>query len=422
MDVALGRESGALPSRERAFVHELTYGVARLRGRLDHLLGAKVHRGLDSLRPRVVEILRLGAYQLLYMDGVPDYAAISQSVDSAKAAGGKGAGGLVNAVLRGVARDGDRPERFPDPSADPAGYLTTWGSHPGWLVDRWLARWPAERVEALVRSDNERPPLCLVPLDADVETAVAELAAVGIEAEVVGQGTECVRLAPGSAPREALAALPSIVQDPAANLVVRYADVPPGTKVADLCAAPGGKALALSRGAVYTVAADRSERRMQLVQENLARVGGAVGLVVADVLKPPISSADVVLLDVPCTGTGTLRRHPDGRWRLSQDQIGGLAAIQRDILDAAAVLVPPGGLLIYSTCTLEPEENEIQVKAFLDRHADFEVAPTDAVPARFVTDEGFLVVLPQDSGFDGSFAARLRRRSARSTPTDGPTA
>ena len=161
---------------------------------------------------------------------------------------------------------------------------------------------------------------------------------------------------------------------------------------------------------------------MQLVQENLARVGGAVGLVVADALKPPISSADVVLLDVPCTGTGTLRRHPDGRWRLSPDQIGGLAAVQRDILDAAEALVPPGGLLIYSTCTLEPEENELQVKAFLDRHPDFEVAPTDAVPAHFVTDEGFLVVLPQDSGFDGSFAARLRRRAAGSTSTGGLTA
>ena len=241
LDVALSREARALLPRDRAFVHELTYGSARLRGRLDHLLAAKVHRGLESLRPRVLEILRLGAYQLLYMDSVPSYAAISQSVDLAKEAGGKGPGGLVNAVLRGVAKDGDGPGRFPDASNDPADYLATWGSHPRWLVERWLARWPLERVEALVRADNERPALCLVPLDTDVPTAVALLADAGIEGEAVGEGTECVRLAPGSAPRDALAALPSIVQDPAANLVVRYADVPSGTKVADLCAAPGGK-------------------------------------------------------------------------------------------------------------------------------------------------------------------------------------
>jgi len=410
LDVAVSREFGALPTRDRAFAYELTYGTARLRGRLDHLLAAKLHRGLDSVRPRVLEILRLGAYQVLYMDGVPSYAAISQAVDLAKEAGGKGPGGLVNAVLRSVGRDGDGPDRFPDPRTDPAGYLTTWGSHPRWLVERWLDRWPREHVEALVRADNERPALCLVPLDSDVPTAVAELAAAGIDGEGVGEGTECVRLAPGSAPREALAVLPSIVQDPAANLVVRYADIPGGTKVADLCAAPGGKALALSRGAVYTVAADRSERRMKLVSENVDRVGGAVGMVVADVLKPPIASADVVLLDVPCTGTGTLRRHPDGRWRLAPDQIGRLAGLQHDILDAAEGIVPPGGLLIYSTCTLEPEENERQVKAFLDRHSDFEVAPTAAVPARFLTEDGFLMVLPQNSGFDGSFAARLRRR------------
>ena len=152
---------------------------------------------------------------------------------------------------------------------------------------------------------------------------------------------------------------------------------------------------------------------MQLVRENLARVGGAVGLVVADVRRPPFVSADVVLLDVPCTGTGTLRRHPDGRWRLAPDQIEELAEVQREILDSAQGLVPPGGLLIYSTCTLEPEENERQVKGFLDRHTDFEVAPTEAVPPRYLTEDGLLTVLPQDSGFDGSFAARLRRRAAR---------
>ena len=148
---------------------------------------------------------------------------------------------------------------------------------------------------------------------------------------------------------------------------------------------------------------------MRLVRENLDRVGGAVGMVVADVRRPPLASADVVLLDVPCTGTGTLRRHPDGRWRLAPRQVEELAEVQREFLDAAQSLVPVGGLLVYATCSLEPEENERQVRAFLERHDDFRVAPSEAAPSRWVTDEGFLLVLPQDSGFDGSFAARLRR-------------
>jgi 16S rRNA (cytosine967-C5)-methyltransferase len=127
------------------------------------------------------------------------------------------------------------------------------------------------------------------------------------------------------------------------------------------------------------------------------------------VRNPPIAGVDVVLLDVPCTGTGTLRRHPDGRWRLGAHQVEELAAVQAEMLDRAQSLVVPGGLLMYSTCTLEPEENERQVKSFLQRHPDFEVVPTEAVPPRFLSDDGFLRVLPQESGFDGAFAARLRR-------------
>lgn len=411
LDVAFGRAAGRLDPRDRAFVHELCYGIARHRGRLDHLLEAKVHRGLSALQNRVLDVLRLGAHQLLYMDGVPPYAAISESVELAKEGGGKGAGGLVNAVLRAVARDGGGREHFPSPQDDPVGYLSTWGSHPRWLVERWLGRWPYGDVEALVNADNQRASVCVVPLDAEPDAAREILAGAGIEAHPVGVGTRCLELAPGTSPAEALAALPAVVQDPAANLVVAYADVPVGTKVADLCAAPGGKALALSRGAVYTVAADRSERRMGLVRDNVTRVGGSVGLVVADARKPPLSGVGAVLLDVPCSGTGTLKRHPDGRWRVTQAQVEGLASLQEELLDAARECLEPGGLLVYSTCTLEPEENEEQVQAFLNRHDDFEMAPTRAVPSRFLTSDGFLRVLPQDSGFDGAFAARMRRRA-----------
>jgi 16S rRNA (cytosine967-C5)-methyltransferase len=351
----------------------------------------------------------LGAYQVLYMGGVPPYAAVSQTVSQARALSGAGAAGLVNAVLRAVAEDGDGPRLFPDPETDPAGFLSTWGSHPRWLVERWLARWPVADVRALVELDNSRAGVFLVPLEATPAAAAAALAEAGLEAKPVGRGTPCVGLAEGVSPSLAVRAMPSLVQDPGASLVPRYADPGAGTKVADLCAAPGGKALALSCTASYTLAADRSEMRMRILRDNMTRTGRKLGLVVADARHPPLREMPVVLLDVPCTGTGTLRRHPDGRWRLTEGAVSEMARLQAEILEAGARLVPPGGLLVYSTCSLESEENEQQVSAFLDRHADFRLEPTDAVSRDYLDDAGCLLVLPHRTGFDGAFAARMRR-------------
>jgi len=191
--------------------------------------------------------------------------------------------------------------------------------------------------------------------------------------------------------------------------VAVYADVPQGTKVADLCAAPGGKALAVADRPVYTLAADRSESRLHMVRDNARRVGRPIGLVVADARKPPLSRMDVVMLDAPCTGTGTLQRRPDARWRVSPTSLQELVALQREMLAAAAKLLGHDGILTYSTCSLESEENEQQVDDFLKSHPEFHLAPTDAVPARYLNADGCLSVTPQDSGFDGAFAARMRR-------------
>jgi 16S rRNA (cytosine967-C5)-methyltransferase len=231
-----------------------------------------------------------------------------------------------------------------------------------------------------------------------------------LEAESVDEGTRCVRLGVGVMPAEALTVLPhAVVQDPAANMVSVYTDVPIGTKVADLCAAPGGKLLAVSDRPLYTLAVDRSEARLRMVRENAARTERHVGLAVADARRPPLRSVDVVLLDAPCTGTGTFARRPDARWRLGPESVTEMAALQAEMLVATADVVAPGGLLVYSTCSLEPEENEAQVEAFLAARPDFRVDSTGAVPGRFVDDRGFLVVRPQETGFDGAFAARLRR-------------
>ncbi len=392
-------------------MHELVYGTTRLRGRLDHLLARHLHKGLESLEASVLEVLRLGAYQALYMGSVPAYAAVSESVDLATATSGRPAAGLVNAVLRKVARDGDGAQLFPDQDADPQGFLTTWGSHPDWLVTRWLGRWSAAQVRRLVELDNERPDVFLRVLEGSREEALDRLSAAGIAGRAVPGVARAIRLGQGADVAEALRALPrSLVQDPAAQLVVDYADIPAGTKVADLCAAPGGKALALSTMALYTLAVDRSEPRMRMLRDNAHRTGCRLGLVVADATRPPLERAGAVLLDVPCTGTGTLARHPDARWRLREDDVRELADVQTRLLAAAADVVEPNGLLIYSTCTLEPEENEAQIESFLEADTRFRVESTGAV-AGFVDDQGRLSVLPQATEFDGSFAVRLRRAS-----------
>lgn len=401
---------GTLDARERSFAHELTYGVTRLRGRLDHLIAQRLRQEIGTLDPTVLEILRIGAYQLLSMDAVPEYAAVSQAVEQTRVEVGPAPTGLVNAVLRGVGKAGGGPALFPDPAVDPVGHLATWGSHPRWLLERWVARWGADAVRDLVDADNRRPPTYLLPLERSPADAVAALGRAGLEAEVLGEGTGCVRLADRAVPADALAALPStIVQDPASNLVTRYADVPRGTKVADLCAAPGGKVLAVADRSVYTLAADRSEPRLLMVKESARRVGRPLGLVVADARQPPLRGVDVILLDAPCSGTGTFARRPDARWRLTPESIGELVEVQREMLDAAAEAVRSGGLLVYSTCSLEAEENEEQVDAFLARHPNFRIEATDAVPSRYLDAAGRLCITPQATGFDGAFGARLRK-------------
>ena len=410
LDRGFAEAARRLEARERAFAHELSYGVTRMRGRLDHLIAPHVRRGMESVDSTVLELLRIGAYQLLYMGGVPDYAAVSETVGQVRALVGPQPAGFVNAVLRKVDAAGDEPARFPSEAEDPGGFLSSWGSHPSWLIERWLARWSFDDVKRLVEANNRRPHVNLVPLEMTPAEALVVLAEADILAREAGAGTDCVRLGHSGSPARALEAIPrAIVQDPAANLVSKYADVPSGTIVADLCAAPGGKVLALSDRPASILAADRSESRIHMVRENARRTARAVSLVVADALRPPLDRADVVLLDVPCTGTGTLARHPDARWRLSPETIADLTDLQDRMLESAAPIVAPGGLLVYSTCTLEPEENEERVHAFLHGHPDFAMDPPDSVPMEHLDAEGQLMVTPQRTGFDGAFAARLRK-------------
>ena len=411
-DRALDAATRGLAERDRDWTRELVYGGLRLRGRLDYLLGRHVRSGLTALDPDVLDVLRLGAYQMLEMDSVPPYAAISQSVELARDAGAGRASGLVNGVLQSLRRAG--PDyTFPDPRGESLHYLEAWGSHPRWLLERWIACWGLEDTRRLVEANNQRPELYIHPLGVSQEQAVNRLQASGLEIEAVPVAPGALRILPPGSAREALETVPAVVQDPAAQLVVHYAAMPEGGLALDLCAAPGGKALALANRARYVAASDVSPRRLPRVRENVQRLGreDRVGITAADGRAAPFREADLVLLDVPCTGTGTLRRHPDARWRISEADLGTLATLQRDLIESAARHVRVGGWLVYSTCSLEPEENELQIQRFLAEHPDWEPDPVPgAVPPSVQTANGWLEVLPQRTGTDGSFAARLRRR------------
>ena len=409
LDRALDTRAGSLGPRDRHWVHALVYGVARLRGRLDHLIARHARGGIERLDPAVLDLLRMGACQLHCMEGVPSYAAVSSTVDLARATGAGRAAGLINAVLRASARAGAPADAFPTREADLEGHLTHWHSHPRWLVRRWLARWGASDTEALLRRDNRVPGLFLRPVGVEVDHALARLRAAGITATGAGFGSGGLRLADGTDPARAVAAVPGVIQDPGASLVARYAAPAPGALVADLCAAPGGKALALSERAGYVVAADLSLPRLRLVTESAARIQARVGAVVADAGAAPLRRADLVLVDAPCSGTGTLARRPDARWRLAETDPAALAVVQSRLLSHASGVVSPGGLLVYSTCTLEPEENDEVVDGFLSQHPEFRLeAPGDMDP-HVLDARGLLRVLPHRTGFDGAFAARLRK-------------
>ena len=413
-DRAFDAAAHRLDPRERAWTHELVYGTLRLRGRIDHHLTHHSSRPLRKLDPDTLDILRLGGYQLLEMDGVPDYAAVSASVDLARRFARRSAG-FVNAVLQSLRR-APAASTFPSLESDPVAHLSTWGSHPAWLVERWIERFGADGARRLVESNNTRPDLYLRVLGPDPDSVTRMLGHSGVVTEPVRLLARALRVVEGSA-ATALGMAPVIVQDPAAGLVVCFAGAAPA-RVVDLAAAPGGKTIGLACDAPdpgrLVAAADISIQRMSRLRDNVARLGalaGGIAPVVADGRRPPFRRAQLVLLDAPCSGTGTLRRHADGRWRLRPGDLESLALLQAELLDAAAAAVEPGGLMVYSTCSLEREENEEQVEAFLNRHGEFTLERGPSLGDTLVGADGMLRVLPHEHGFDGAFAARLRRRS-----------
>jgi 16S rRNA (cytosine967-C5)-methyltransferase len=411
LDASFERRAVDLDARDRRWLRELLYGMLRQRGMIDAILEERVRGGLSRVDPDLVDLLRLGVYQLLHMGSVPSYAAIAQTVELAKVRHGIGASKLVNAVLRRIDREsGDLSVPIPP---DPLEGLAVRYSHPRWIVARWLKRYGEEGTTVLLMKNNAEAPVVIRPYGVVREQLEAMLEGSGVEVDDAPLARDSIQISGGISLTELGAYRQGLffVQDPGSTLVTQYAAVPAESSVADLCAAPGGKTLELSRAARFVIASDRSLQRLGRLLDNRSRLeANHVHVMVADARVPAIRPVDAVLIDVPCTGTGTFRRHPDARWRLKVSDLSVMGQLQASILRAAAQVVKPGGLLIYSTCSLEPEENEIQIQEFLAANPEFKLEPPPAgsVPAETL-DNGFLRVLPQLHGTDGAFAARLRR-------------
>ena len=415
LDIAFDRRVGDefhLDARDRRWTRELVYGMLRRRARIDAFLSERVRGGIARLDADLLDLLRLGAFQLLSMGSVPAYAAIAQTVELAKRRHGLGASKLANAVLRRLDRERDAL-RLPSPS-DPLDALALEYSHPRWLVARWIARWGEDETRRLLEANNGEAPLVARPYHVVREQLEAMLESAGVRVDEAPLARDSIVLSSQVSSLTELGAFRQglfHLQDPGSTLVTQYACVPTGAVVADLCAAPGGKTIELSRSASRVYASDLSFGRLQRVLANARRLEiGHIFPYVADARVPAIRPVDLVLIDVPCTGTGTFRRHPDARWRLKPSDVAVLGALQRTIFRAAAQAVRPGGLLVYSTCSLEPEENDGQVESFLAENPGWrlEPPPEGTVPAA-VLDAGRLRVLPQRHATDGAFAARLRR-------------
>jgi 16S rRNA (cytosine967-C5)-methyltransferase len=405
-DLALQHGMGALPDADRRLAHELAAGVLRQRTVLDQQLAPLIPGGWGSVSAPLQDILRLGAYQLTTLERVPSHAAVDTSVALAKSVGGVRAGGFVNAVLRRLTR----VEPWVSSTTDATAALAQNYSHPQWLVQRWLEAFGPDETERLLEWNNTKPRLVLQPARHDAAALAERWGASGIHVERApyGAGLLTDRSRPGELPGYSEGGF--IVQDPAQALLARYAQFPSVDTVYDACAAPGGKTIALGRTAHSVLAGEISRVRARRLAENVARAGsGREHVVVADARQPPLRSVGAVLLDAPCSGTGTFARHPDGRWRVSLRALTALQRVQSELLDAIAPLIEPGGMLVYSTCSLEYEENEGQVDKFLDRHPEFRRKPAADFPESLLSEQRDLLILPQRHGMDGAYAARLRQ-------------
>ena len=395
-------------------IRDTVAGVIRWQRYLDFLISRFYRGDASTLEQPMRTILRIGLHGLLF-SRQPDHAVLNETVEAAKIHVRKGAAGLTNGILRAAARKRDA---LPKPDGDAADVLGTRYSHPDWMVRRWLERYGPEATESLLAYNNQRPVYGL-HLASNASALKMALRASEVAFEESAWLADMIRLPSLQPVIKAgwLSEGKAWVQDEAAALVTAFAGAKEGSQVLDLCAAPGGKTMQLARDVGpggRVVACDIQQNRLGLVRQNAERLAlSNIEFAVRDARSVPqewMGAFDLVLLDAPCSGLGVLAKRADMRWRRELSSVDELTRLQKELFSAAAACVRPGGVLIYSTCTIEPAENEKQVAAFLASHPSFSrEAPQAAFPHEWCTADGDYLSLPFESGMDGAYAARLRQ-------------
>ena len=409
-----------LSDLDRRLATELVYGTVKALGTLDWYLAQCVTRPLDKVQGEILCVLRMSAYQLLYMERIPASAACNEAVKLARSISNEGSAKFVNGVLRGLLRKQAAGElALPDPEKDDAGYLALKYYHPRWLVKRWLGPWGKEGTERLLAFDNSAAPVCLrtntlVTTRAELLKSLTELGAEVRASEWSADGIVCEKLPSLHALMEAL---PKhfYIQDESSMLVAPLLAAAPGMHVLDLCSAPGGKTthiaqLMQNKGEI--IACDVHEHKLELIAENAKRLA-------ITCIEPKLNDATVersewlgafdrVLVDAPCSGMGVLRRRAEARWRKQRKDLKLFPPLQLAILEQAVKYVKAGGRLVYSTCTIEQSENHYLIEEFLAQHSEWQRVTFKHPRTGAEIEE--LQLLPQNDGIDGFYICVLERK------------
>jgi 16S rRNA (cytosine967-C5)-methyltransferase len=394
---------------------EIVHGVLRWQSKLDWVLNGFFHGNFSKAEVTVRNTLRAALYQILFLDKVPDHAAVNEAVDFIKRVRGDKAGGLVNGVLRNIIRNKEGIH-YPDVQNDAALYLSTMYSFPLWMVKRWMNRFGFYETEKLLEAQNQKPGLSLrintMKTSVDDFMKMLDLQNISYErSQFLPMFLKTSNLS-NISQTEIFRRGFFTVQDESAGLAAQLLDVKPGERVVDLCSAPGGKTTffgEIMKNQGEIIAVDKYQTRLNLVKTACERVGLTnITYVAADGVEFQTEPVDKILIDAPCSGLGVLSKKPDIKIKREMRDINEVVKIQALLLNNAATILKPGGALVYSTCTIEPEENFGVVKQFLETHPEFEIdSAAKYVNEKLVSADGFVETFPHRNGIDGSFSIRL---------------
>ena len=404
---------------DKALLFEIVHGVSRWMGRLDWILNGFYKGQFSKAIPNLKNGLRVALYQIMFLDKVPDFAAVNEAVEFVKKLQGQRPADLTNAILRNIIRS-KASLRYPNPDEDLPGYIAAFYSHPSWMVKRYLKRFSREDVEKLLAANNEKPvhTLKINQTKTNVKEFKDLLRTVGlryVQGRYLDDFFKLQNLTNITSWEYFIKGYFDI-QDEAAGVPCRLLNAKPGMRILDLCAAPGGKSsyiASLINDEGQIVSIDKFESRINIFKKNIERMGyKSITPIAIDAFEYNESGFDCVLADVPCSGTGTLSKKPDIKWKRELLDIKKMSILQYELLEKAASLVAVNGAVVYSTCSIEPEEDQDIINKFLAEHSNFELEnAAEYVHPELVTAEGFVLSLPHKHHMDGAFSARLVRKN-----------